>query len=559
MYKQRVEDKVYKEGGVVGGMVDRLNKMKTFRRDKTDFQGLEKARYVAEKKKEIEEGPGGNDENALNERLKKATKKADKEAIMYKLTELHGINTAAGGGTAEHIDDLVEKHFGTGNEANRIRTKISEIGMMNKDPQFWGSTYVDKDGKYKRQELKEGDLDLDKAKNKKLTEHMIKRFNYLKAKDDRFRDVENFEDLMKPENKTAQEVMLEEKRAKLASEMQAKKSGTNAISTLTRDAFTVDEKGRLAPGAKQMLLENAQQLSASFIRGVSPELSEDLRNKVTAIKEYADDDKEVKDPEERRKLYKVIGRIINPEGKGEELFEDAKIGEMQDRDKANRTIEQYLSGDKGVEYEEINHEEEITKKTTIIEENEKKIKNLREEVLKEEVDYKERRGNLTNEGLAEKEESINKKKEQIGKLEEESSRVRQEIHVTHQSGVADKAVGELNKDAFRDPKEMEEAGQRLAAAIDEVTKSIGDKRMDFSKPNNEMNGFMNKLNKLNKEIKGLGSGYKQPDLSFASPENITKVEDPELQKGILQQLRTISIKLSKKAKPEAGSAGPETV
>jgi len=489
-HKQRVEDNVMKKHGGVGGMEDRLNRgVFNWKGDKTNKQQLEHDRHIAEKRKEIQESPSDNNEAALKHRFETSNDNEEKEAILYELAQMHGVNSLTGGSAdSEELKKLIIDNFGDGAEGKRISSNTERIGVNNKDAQWHGTTKTN---------IETGELEW------------------------------GYHDDNKEEKK---------EQAIASAEMIRKKDGFNQINSLTKDAFEV-KNGELTVGAGERFKATAMQLGKNYDRTGQRERDHFSTN-VNAFKKFTDKeftDKEI-DPGKKRDMYQAISRMINPSGRGDELFKD---GEIMDKDEADEVIKQYKEiGATGststTNKKEVNHEEEVVKK-------EKTIEEINEVIVKDKEDQVKTagKGDFNSDEYKQRKEKIEKNEQRVNDL-------KNEIQGEHRPVVAEQVVDSLNKEDIGSTVDMQRVGDELAQAVEESFRNI-ESGLDFTKATQGLDKF---TDSLNEEIDKIKDDSKKPDMSFASTNNMNKVDNPVIQINMLKKLGEIAKKLGKKAGEE---------
>ena len=506
--RKRKEDAFYGERGVVGGMEDKFNNLMSLGKDKTYKGQLEHDRYIAERRKEIQESPSGKTEKGIAHRFKQTSNVSEKEATLYELILTHGLNevTDDRSTSSQAVKRLVVANFGDGDEGMRVMDNLQEMGVNNKDAQLYATVNTNvKTGKrewtYKDENDKDG----------------------LKA------------------------------QAAGAAEMNGRKTGYSQINTLTKDAYEVKD-GELTVGAGEMFKTTAVQLGRNFDR-IGDREQKHLSNNVGAFKKFADAET---NPEIKKNMYQAIGRMINPNGKGAELFKGGRLeNEIMDEDASNKVIEEHRSTSSSSQSGTVDHKQEVVNKTTKINENEEKITKLKREeeeakVIKESEASTENIGSEKYKKAAETETAKKKERET---LEQDNNLTKQKIMAIHQPELANQAAENLDVNAFNN--------QAAAAAVsklsDKIAKSVDDALANIEKPDFDFSKVTADLQKpLNSLAKQLKKEHQEPVLGFAAPHNLAQISDRAMQTQILTQLKKIAGNLSKAAKPPTATDSEKT-
>jgi len=489
-HKQRVDDAVMKKYGVVGAMEDRLNRgVFNWKGDETNKQQLESDRHVIEKQKEIQESSRGKSEEGLASIFKQTSNSSEKEAALYELVKTHGLNQLTGEDedtSSQAVKKLVIDTFGDGEKGLRVMENLQEMGVNNKDVQLYGTVKTD---------LKTGE----------------RKWAY---DGDGSNDVENLK-----------------KQAEAAAEMNGRKPGYGQINTITNAAYEVKD-GKLTVGAGEMFKTSAIQLGRSYER-VGDREQKHFSNNIEAFKNFADEET---DSKTKKAMYQAIGRMMNPNGKGAELFRN---GEIINKNEVDEIIKQYKeTGTTGsastTSKKEVNHEEEVVKK-------EKTIEEINEVIRKDKEDQVETaaKGEFNSDEYKQRQEKIEKNEQKVKDLQNE-------IQSEHRPAAAEQVVDSLNKEDMGNAVEMQQIGDKVAKAVETALKDIG-QGIDFTKATQGLDKF---TDSLNKEIGKIKDDSKKPDLGFASSDNMNKIDNPTIQLSMLKKLGEIAKKLGKKAGKE---------
>lgn len=569
--RKRKEERFYKGRGVTGGMEDRFNRLMSGGKDKTDQQKIERDSYVAARKKEID--AGGTQETILRKRLMeigtidketgtyvvKKGMESDFEAILQTLTENHDINEIFKDEkmgekygrkfTPRNLSDFVVSAIGK-KEGARVLTDIGHIGFMNNDTQLKGLADMD----VETGEFELIDLAQEEGKGKSiLAKHMKRRFDWhageAKERERKGEATKIDEEILRVAREKggdmnelkdeARLLMIDEKQGKIAALFQAKKAGRPAVSGATRQMFDSETNegmvGKLSTQGKQILLELAEPMSEEYGHA-RPETKEWLEDHVGEIKAFADGT-EVNDME-RKNLYQVMNRIIGGDRRDNDLpFDDLekKVGARLPG------FEKLISQKReGTNVDGVDHEEEISKKTTTIDENKEKIIKLREEETIARM-AKESNPVVSSDEYKKNKETEEQKKKEADELEGKNKQFEQDIIVNHYPGRANQVVQGLGGEALVDPEAVSQLGQQLS---DEINKALGNVelgRVDFSK-------LEDSIKKISKGInKNINPGNPTPDFNFATRANMEQGGDKVAQAKILNQLQRIALSLKNKA------------
>ncbi len=490
-HQQRVDNATIKRYGVVGAMEDKLNRG-TFgwKGDKTNHQQLERDRYVAQIDKEIEESTSSNSPKALAHEFAQTSSVERKEAYLYNLTRKHGLNNLIDGPvTSQSVKKLVAEHFGDEEEGKRIMANLETIGINGKYAQLMGTTKIN-------------------------AETGKREWTY-----DGFEDKDG-------------------KQAKAAARAQASKSGVSMITSLDKDAMVVDN-GELTRPAKEMFKAVAVQLAKNYDR-IDKTLQDHFSQHVGAFKKFAD---ETQDPEDKRAMYQAIGRMINPNGKGEELFRN---GQMVKSTEADEIIKQYQTGETAATLSDSDNE--LKQQQQKFKDNETKINDYERaaEEAKQAQEYMASKG-MGSEDFNYKQqlnkEQINRQK--ADELRKENKKIEESLNTQYRPAVAEKSVEELNEYAFKDNQAVIQVSNQLVDTINQALKDIKSPNVDITQLNH---GIDQAVKKLNEELKNnLKPGYHAPDLGFASGQSLGKISDPMAHKSVLKKLGEIAKKIGEKA------------